>query len=51
MKSLDCSVEALNGEPGLRFGRGRQGLFPDFRLELPGQGGGPEGRQGEGRGR
>ena len=34
-------VEALNEEEGLRFGRGRQGLLPDFRLELPGQGGGP----------
>ena len=34
-------VEALNEEEGLRFGRGRQGLLPDFRLDLPGQGGGP----------
>ena len=34
-------VEALNKEEGLRFGRGRQGLLPDYRLDLPGQGGGP----------
>ena len=33
-------VEALNGEEGLRFGRGRQGLLPDSRLELSGQSGG-----------
>ena len=34
-------VEALNEEEGLRYGRGRQGLLPDFRFDLPGQGGGP----------
>ena len=34
-------VEALNEEEGLRFGRGRQGLLLDFRLDLPGQGGCP----------
>ena len=28
-------VEALGEEDGLKRGRGRQGLLPDFRLELP----------------
>ena len=30
-------VEALGEEEGLERGRGRQGLLPDFRLELPSQ--------------
>ena len=30
-------VEALGEEEGLQRGRGRQGLLPDFRLELPSQ--------------
>ena len=34
-------VEALNEEEGLQTGRGRQGLLPDFRLDLPGPGAGP----------
>ena len=35
-------VEALGEEEGLERGRGRQGLLPDFRLELPSQTGEPE---------
>ena len=34
-------VEALAEEETLQRGRGRQGLLPDFRLDLPGPGAGP----------
>ena len=34
-------VEAMAEEEGLQTGRGRQGLLPDFKLELPGEGAGP----------
>ena len=34
-------VEALTEQEGLQTGRGRQGLLPDFRLDLPGPGAGP----------
>ena len=34
-------VEALAEEETLQRGRGRQGLLPDFKLEIPGPGAGP----------
>ena len=34
-------VEALAEEENLQRGRGRQGLLPDFRLDIPGPGAGP----------
>ena len=34
-------VEALAEEEDLQTGRGRQGLLPDFRLDVPGPGAGP----------
>ena len=40
-------VEALSEEEGLERGRGRQGLLPDFRLELPSPAGEPELRLAE----
>ena len=40
-------VEALGEEEGLERGRGRQGLLPDFRLELPSPAGEPELRLAE----
>ena len=40
-------VEALGQEEGLQRGRGRQGLLPDFRLELPSPAGEPELRLAE----
>ena len=39
--------EALGQEDNLQRGRGRQGLLPDFRLELPGPRGQPEYRLAE----
>ena len=33
-------VEALAEEENLQRGRGRQGLLPDFRLDVPGPGAG-----------
>ena len=35
-------VVALGEEEGLQRGRGRQGLLPDFRLEIPSPAGEPE---------
>ena len=35
-------VQALDEEEGLERGRGRQGLLPDFRLELPSEAGEPQ---------
>ena len=40
-------VNALAEEEGLERGRGRQGLLPDFRLELPSPAGEPEMRLAE----
>ena len=40
-------VEVLGQEEGLQRGRGRQGLLPDFRLELPSPAGEPELRLAE----
>ena len=34
-------VEALAEEETLQRGRGRQGLLPDFKLDIPGPGAGP----------
>ena len=40
-------VQALDQEEDLQRGRGRQGLLPDFQLELPTAGGEPEYRLAE----
>ena len=40
-------VEALGEEEDLQRGRGRQGLLPDFRLEIPSPAGEPEYRLAE----
>ena len=40
-------VEALGEEEELQRGRGRQGLLPDFRLEIPSTAGEPEYRLAE----
>ena len=40
-------VEALGEEEELQRGRGRQGLLPDFRLEIPSPAGEPEYRLAE----
>ena len=40
-------VEALSEEDGLERRRGKQGLLPDFRLELPSPAGEPELRLAE----
>ena len=39
-KSL-IPVEAFEQEENLQRGRGRQGLLPDFKLDMPGPGAGP----------
>ena len=40
-------AEALVQEDELQMGRGRQGLLPDFRLQLPSPAGEPEYRLAE----
>ena len=40
-------VEALEAEEDLQRGRGRQGLLPDFRIEIPTREGEPEYRLAE----
>ena len=43
----DLIVQALEQEAQLERGRGRQGLLPDFRLEIPSPAGEPSQRLAE----